>query len=164
MRRRFIEELRFAVEIVPDFHSHYNTRENLTSLIDRVWCLSPPWLFDRLKANVFREEDPVDLSHRGVSDHAPWTVAFDSTPVIPRDARVILPHVGRTPGYKKLVSDLVAVANLPALSPQAALLKYKEILREAARLLRNRSWAKKTQQKRRVSHRACCLAGSLAQR
>ena len=68
--------------------------------------------------------------------------------MVPRDARVILPHVGRTPGYKKLVSDLVAVARLPLLSPQAALLKYKEILREAARLLRNRSWAKKRPNKR----------------
>ena len=50
----------------------------------------------------------------------PWSVTFDSIPAVPRYARVILPHVGRTPGYKKLDSDLVAVAQLPLLSPQAA--------------------------------------------
>ena len=42
-----------------------------------------------------------------------------------------------------LFFDLVAVARLPLLSPQAALLKYKQILREATRLLHNRCTAKK---------------------
>ena len=85
----------------------------------------------------FLYDDPVTLHEQKISDHSPVIVSLAAKRQLRSDERPIPPYVFESPLYKKVLDALVNASGLQMLSVPLRLRKFKQLIREAARIARN---------------------------
>ena len=111
--------------------------------IDRIFGTVPSWLCIQLKATPKLRADPCKLSHRGLSDHAPLSLTFSVRPMLPTENRPIQKWVFENRRFSEILSPLVKAADLDSLPAPTRLQKHKELLKEAARAVKDEEFSGK---------------------
>eukprot|EP00959_Pyramimonas_sp_CCMP1952_P218464 4569174-Pyramimonas_sp.AAC.1 len=81
---------------------------------------------------------PEELFKQGVSDHAPLCITFGSRPQKAVEDQAAPRFLCRAPGYKQYLNPLLRQSDLMKLPTIAKWAEYKRLLREAARLTRDK--------------------------
>ena len=129
-----LNSLRFS-RIEHDQFTHYNSALQHLNDIDHVFISAPGWL-QALKRVQVTVEQPEVLFSKGLSDHGALTCRFPSSK-IPSSSQPIPPWVAKLPNFSIFLGQLVNASKLHQLLPEHALMEYKKLIREAARLARN---------------------------
>ena len=130
-----LNSLRFFTRIEHDQFSHYNSSLQHLNDIDHVFISAPGWQ-QTLKRVQVSVEQPEVLFAKGLSDHGALTCRFPSSK-IPISSQPIPTWVAKLPNFSLYLGQLVNASKLHQLMPEHALMEYKRLIREAARLARN---------------------------
>ena len=67
-------------EVIQPFPTHFNSRENSCSRIDRGWVACPSSLLTKMLNSSYVISSPEAFHASGLSDHAPMVIAFAAVP------------------------------------------------------------------------------------
>ncbi len=129
-------------EIDCGLETHFDGRDKLSG-IDRIFVATPGWLLLQLHCQFQVLSDPLDLHGRGISDHAPIAFVCCHKFPVPSQHRPIPKFVFALPRFPNALENLIA-AEGPAfhrLSVPAKHLRFKVLIREAARVARDEHFA-----------------------
>ena len=126
------------VDISGEHTTHYAANSCAVSRIDRIYCIAPSWLLDRMNLRISLDEDPYALHIAGVSDHAPIDVILEPRSVSRADKRAVPSWIARDELFVQFLRDLDSCACWTALSPGTELAEKKKLLRGAADLVEER--------------------------
>ena len=118
-----------------DKFTHYNSALQHLNDIDHDFFSAPGWIQALKRVQVIVDQPEV-LFSKGLSDHGSITCKFPSSKV-PLASQPIPPWVAKLPNFSVFLGQLVNASRLHQLMPEHALMEYKKLIREAARLARN---------------------------
>ena len=115
--------------------NNFNAAVSKLNTLTRCFVSLPSWMCSQYTFQVV-SKDPVKFFDRGLSDHAPcsWRMAIVGSEN--RQHQLIPSFISKSPEFKDSSARLVACANLDSLSKLERLEVHKEILYEAARIVR----------------------------
>jgi hypothetical protein len=125
------------VDIASDLDTRYDSGTNLLSRLDRTYVSIPTWLIMQLHLQSSVVQDALSLHDQKISDHAPVILSIAEKRRLSQDEKPIPRFVFDSPLYLESLTALVHAANLDALSVPLRLPKFKQLIREAARIARN---------------------------
>lgn len=129
-------ELGLWTEMFQEVDTHFDPGGHSVGRLDRVYAAGPAWLWRSLFVSAAVREPPDQLFYRGLSDHSPVMVSVACSR--PRKAsNRVAPEVCANPRYQVVLDKLIRMARFAALPALARVAMLKELMHEAARIVRN---------------------------
>ena len=125
------------MEIYQSHDTHFNASTQATGRITRAFTAAPTWLLLQLGVKATRIGDPVALHQQCVSDHAPVTITFHVKPQLPPEQRPIPQCVAEHPRFPVVLHQMLHESDLEELALPLRHVRFKELMRQAARQVRN---------------------------
>ena len=125
------------IDIAGDLDTRYDSASQLCSRLDRIYISLPAWLVTQLHFQSSVASDPHSLHDLKISDHAPAILNISEKKYLKQEELPIPRFVFNSPLYSETLDALVRAAKLDALSVPLRLQKFKQLIREAARISRN---------------------------
>ena len=130
-----LHSLRCFTRIEHDQFTHFNSALKHLNDIDHVFVSAPGWLQALKRVQVSVEQPEVSHS-KGLSDHGALICNFSSSK-LPSESQPMPTWVAKLPNFRVFLGQLIDASRLQNLMPEHALIEYKRLIREAARLARN---------------------------
>ena len=125
------------VELRQGAPTHYNSTSDTGNILDRGFCSCPSWCFLGLFCSAATLDDPKSLHLRGMSDHAPLRITFESRVSRPRNQLPISPHVCKHPDFKRIHDLFCKDLKLDQFDVFTRWRTHKHIIRLAGEIVRN---------------------------
>ena len=119
-----------GTDFATDAETHYSVSAGSVARLDRIYSFSPAWITAQIKTGATCG-DPVRLTEKGISDHAPIQITFS------RPGGRALPRVPRfiagSAQYKFFINAFTQDVNLDSLDPITRWRTHKLMIVEASR-------------------------------
>ena len=133
----FSEALACYTDVHGGMHTRYDTHAAKYSRLDRIFFGMPKWFLVQCTMDFKVWTDPMLLSLRGISDHAPTIVVVKPRMIHDRDSLPIPPEIFKSPVYYNSLKTLLAFSDIDKHDPPNQEIILKGLIRQAARLARN---------------------------
>ena len=134
---QWMKHLASWIEVSQPFPTHYSTKGNTCSRIDRAFVATSPSLLLKLQVFCSVIGTPEECFSNGESDHAPVALGFGRCFHPPAADPPIARWICKHPNFQMHLSSLTTDIDILGLGVDRQLIVYKKCLKEAARRVRN---------------------------